>query len=57
MNTKPKMRANWMCGRAPGLRARPSHAAAATFDCENPQTAAAIAIAKPEVMATQLVAA
>src|SRR5512146_2207985 len=45
-----------MPGRAAGLRARPSAAAAVAFAWPRPQTAEAIAIAKPEVMATQLVA-
>src|SRR5437588_4731215 len=48
------MRASWMPGRAEGLRARPSAAAAVALACAIPQTAEAIAMAKPEVMATQL---
>src|SRR6516165_1285944 len=55
IKTSARMRANWMAGRAPGLRARPSQAAAVALDCAYPQPAEAIAIAKPEVMATQLV--
>jgi hypothetical protein len=44
-----------MPGRAAGLRARPSAAAAVAFACANPQTADAIAMENPAVIATQLV--
>src|SRR5437879_3933624 len=44
-----------MPGRAAGLRANPSQAADATLPCPNAARAAANAIAKPEVMATQFV--
>jgi hypothetical protein len=37
------------------LRAKPSAAAAVAFACANPQTADAIAMEKPEVIATQFV--
>src|SRR5271167_301129 len=56
INTNARMSANWIAGRAPGLRARPSQAAAVALDWAYPQPAEAMAIAKPEVMATQLVA-
>jgi len=34
INTSAKIRANWMPGRAPGLRAKPSQAATVAFDWE-----------------------
>src|SRR6516225_8182940 len=43
-----------MPGRAAGLRASPSAAAAVALAWARPQTAEAIAMANPEVMATQL---
>src|SRR5512142_3320689 len=43
-----------MPGRAAGLRASASAEAAVAFACPRPQTALAMAIAKPEVIATQL---
>src|SRR6516164_1816113 len=54
ISTKARMSANWMPGRAPGLRARPSQAAAVALDCAYPHAAEAMAMAKPEVMATHL---
>src|SRR5438105_11843290 len=42
-----------MPGRADGFRANPSAAAAVARACANPQTADAIAIEKPAVIATQ----
>src|SRR5882724_2232930 len=44
-----------MPGRAAGLRAMPSQAAEATRPCPKAARATASAMAKPEVMATQLV--
>src|SRR5512140_1926884 len=44
-----------MPGRAPGLRASDSVAEAVALACPSPQRPEAIAMAKPEVMATQLV--
>src|SRR5262245_38857271 len=45
-----------MPGRAPGLRAMPSQAAAPTLPWPRAASPAAIAMPKPEAMATQLVA-
>src|ERR1700704_6535170 len=44
-----------MPGRAAGFRAKPSAAAAVALACASPQTADAIAMENPAVMATQLV--
>src|ERR1700737_4821904 len=44
-----------MPGRAAGFRASDSVAEAVAFACPSPQTAEAMAMAKPEVIATQLV--
>src|SRR5260370_37265095 len=52
---RPKISASWMPGRAAGLRARPSAAAAVALACAMPQPADAIAMEKPAVIATQLV--
>src|ERR1700722_15727700 len=49
------MSANWMPGRAAGLRARDSVAAATALPWAKPQTAEAIAIENPAVMAIQCV--
>src|SRR5512142_2084316 len=57
ISARPRISDNWMPGRAAGLRARPSAAAAVALACPRPHTAEAMAIAKPEVIATQLVPA
>src|ERR1700739_2478272 len=49
------MRAKRIPAAAPGLRASPSHADEVARACAMPQNAEAIAMAKPDVMATQLV--
>src|SRR5207253_5985447 len=54
ISTKARMSRNWIPGRAPGLRPKPSHAAAVALACAYPQPADAIAMANPEVMAIHL---
>src|SRR5688572_12040827 len=54
ISARPSSSAKRIAGAAPGLRARPSHAADMAFPCARPQTDDAIAIAKPDVIATQL---
>src|SRR5438067_11628926 len=54
ISTSARIRANWIPGRAPGFRARPSQAAAVALDCAKPHTAEAMAMANPEVIQIHL---
>src|SRR5215831_6574335 len=57
ISTRPRISANWIPGRAAGLRASDSVAEATALPWASPQTAEAIAMENPAVMATQLVSA
>src|SRR5579863_2551399 len=54
ISTRPRISANWIPGRAAGLRASDSVAEATAFPWASPHTADAIAIENPAVIATQL---
>src|SRR5512143_2130744 len=56
ISTKPRINAKRMAAVAPGLRAMASAAPATAFACPRPQRPLAMAMEKPEEMATQLVA-
>src|SRR5581483_2843858 len=55
ISTRPSSSANRIAAAAPGFRAMPSAAAATALACARPHTAEAMAIEKPEVIATQFV--
>src|SRR3954464_1822362 len=54
MSTSPSSKANRMAADAPGLRAMASAEAATALACARPQRPEAMAMAKPDVMATHL---